>query len=78
MKNVTITLDEETAQWARVWAAQNGTSVSRMLGEVLAGKMRDESGYEAAKKRFLSRSPRPLRRDDAQYPDRDSLHDRLC
>jgi hypothetical protein len=36
MKNITITLDEETAAWARVYAAQRNMSLSRYVGEVLA------------------------------------------
>ena len=60
MKNVTITLDDEIAQWARIWAAQHNTSVSRPPGKVLAQRMREEKGYEAAMHRFLSRSPGPL------------------
>ena len=35
MKNVTITLDEDTAQWIRVQAANRATSVSRVVGEML-------------------------------------------
>ncbi len=35
MKNVSITLDEETAAWTRIYAAQRNTSVSRMLGELV-------------------------------------------
>jgi hypothetical protein len=36
MKNVTITLDEETARWARVEAAKAGKSLSRWIGERLS------------------------------------------
>jgi hypothetical protein len=35
MKNVTITLEEDVAQWARIWAAKNSSSVSRVVGEML-------------------------------------------
>ena len=35
MKNVTITLDEETAKWTRVHAAERDMSLSRFVGEVL-------------------------------------------
>jgi hypothetical protein len=76
MKNVTVTLDEEVAQWARVWAARHNTSVSKLLGELLAERMREESGYEAAMKQFLSRRPRRLKDPDEAYPDRDALHER--
>lgn len=40
MKNITITLDEETATWARVYAAQRNMSLSRYVGEVLRERMR--------------------------------------
>ncbi len=36
MKNVTISMDESTAQWARVEAAKAGKSLSRFVGDVLA------------------------------------------
>ena len=40
MKNVTITLDEKVAHWARVEAAKAGKSLSRWIGERLAAEMR--------------------------------------
>src|SRR5687767_12864412 len=40
MKNVTITLDEAVAQWARVEAAKAGKSLSRWIGEKLGDDMR--------------------------------------
>jgi predicted HicB family RNase H-like nuclease len=42
MKNVTITLDEEVARWARIKAATQETSVSRLVGEILKEKMEQE------------------------------------
>ena len=45
MRNVTITLDEEVAKWARVWAAEHDTSVSRMVGELVREKMQHEDAY---------------------------------
>jgi hypothetical protein len=38
MKNVTITLDEKVARWARIKAAEKDTSVSRLVGEMLREK----------------------------------------
>ena len=35
MRNVAITLDDETASWVRVYAAGLRLSVSRFVGEVL-------------------------------------------
>ena len=75
MKNVTITVDEEVAQWARVWAAKHNTSVSRILGDILKEKMRQEEGYEAAMRQFLSRKPYVLKKT-RRYPKREELHDR--
>jgi len=36
MRNVTVTMEEDVAKWARVWAAEHDTSVSRMLGRCCA------------------------------------------
>jgi len=76
MKNVTITLDENVIRWAKVWAASHDTSVSRMLGEELRRKMLAEQHYERAKRRFLGKTPTPLKSASTAYPDRDSLYER--
>lgn len=76
MKNVTITLDEETARWARIQAAKSNTSVSRMLGEMLQELRAREEQRETAAKRFLGRPARSLSDSDASYPNRESLYDR--
>lgn len=39
LRNVTVTLEEEVAQWARIEAARQDTSVSRLLGELLKQRM---------------------------------------
>ncbi len=75
MKNVTITLDEQVAQWVRVLAARRETSVSRLVGELLEEQMRRDQAYEAAMGQYLARGPVKLK-DSGGYPTRDSLHDR--
>jgi hypothetical protein len=75
MKNVTITLDEETARWARVEAAHRDMSVSRLIGELLREHMRAQATYEDAMRRHLSRAPVMLK-DAGSYPRREELHDR--
>jgi hypothetical protein len=54
LRNVTITLAEEVALWARKRAAEEGTSVSRLVGRMLEDEMRrrDEywQAYETVKK----------------------------
>lgn len=75
MKNVTITLDEETARWARIEAAHRDMSVSRLIGELLHERMRAETSYQDAMQRYLARSATTLK-DSGGYPTREELHDR--
>ena len=76
MKNVTITLDEKTAAWVRVYAAKHNTSVSRMVGEMLQKHMREGQKYAEAMQQFLARKPVRLKRAGKRYATRDELHDR--
>jgi hypothetical protein len=76
MKNVTITLHEEVARWARIEAAKRDTSVSRLVGEMLAEKMASEASYEAARERFFAVQPRLLGASGQKLPKREELHDR--
>jgi len=74
LRNITITLEEEVARWARVEAARKDTSVSRYLAEVLKRQMGEEAGYETAKKRALKR--KPFLRTDGKYLSREEAHER--
>ncbi len=47
LKNVTVTLEEDVAQWARIEAARQDTSVSRLLGELLKERMSARNGSAA-------------------------------
>jgi hypothetical protein len=76
MKNVTVTLDEDVARWARVEAAKRETSVSRFLGEMLRDRMRTEDAYEEARRQFLAIKPQILRKAATPLPSREELHDR--
>ena len=76
MKNVTITLDEKVAAWARVRAAERQTSVSRLVGEMLKETMLQEESYHALMQHYLSQSPRLLKEPGSKYPDRDEIHER--
>ena len=75
MRNVTITLDEETARWIRVEAAEKNTSVSRLVGLILRERMDAERTYEHAMEEYLKRRPRRLR-ESGRLPLREELHDR--
>jgi RIO-like serine/threonine protein kinase len=76
MRNVTITLEEEVARWARIKAAELDTSVSRLVGEMLREKMMSEQSYQLAMQRYLSRQPRRVSEPKIVYPSREELHER--
>ena len=76
MKNVTITLDEEVARWARIQAAERNTSVSRLVGEMLREKMFAEKRYQMAMDQYLSQPSRELKDPAAKYPTREELYGR--
>ena len=75
MKNVTVTMEDGVADWARIEAARRNTSVSRLVGEMLAEKMRHDDAYERAMNEWLSRD-RTWKSDGLPYPQRDDVYDR--
>lgn len=79
MPNLTITTDEETLRWARIEAAKQNTSVSRLVGELLAKLRRQDDDYERAMQDFFARKPYldpPAREDGRRWPTREELYDR--
>ena len=71
MKNVTVTLDEETAARARVEAAERKMSLSRYIGEVLRKELRHCDEYEAAYRAWRQDlKPWPLKGRPQPYPTR--------
>jgi DNA-binding winged helix-turn-helix (wHTH) protein len=73
-RNVTVSLDEEVALWARLEAARRDTSVSRLLGDLLRERMTREKRYETAMRTALERGP--FLKTDGRYLRRDEVHDR--
>ncbi len=53
-QNITLRLDKELIRKARVLAAQQGTSVSGLLTQVLERMLKEEEAYEVARKRALA------------------------
>jgi hypothetical protein len=45
LKNITITVNEEAAAWARKRAAEENTSVSKLVGRMLENQMRASDEY---------------------------------
>jgi hypothetical protein len=76
LKNITVTLDEETARWARIEAAKRETSVSRLIGSLLRERMARDEEYELARARYFAQQPTALRRPGQRLPTRDELHER--
>ena len=76
MKNLTITLDEETARIARIRAAERDMSLSRFIGEALRRELRHADAYEAAYRAWRARKPFALKGSPQPYPRREELYDR--
>jgi len=74
LRNVTVTLEEDVARWARLEAASKDTSVSRLLGEILKRAMLEEDGYQVAMRRALAR--KPFLKTGGRYLSREEVHDR--
>ena len=74
LRNVTVTLEEDVARWARIEAAQKETSVSRYLGELLRERMLEKGAYKKAMRRALTR--KPFLETDNRYLSREEAHDR--
>jgi hypothetical protein len=76
VKNITVTLDEKTAAWARIHAARRNMSLSRFIGELLHARMRESREYERAMRLYLARKPTALSQPGEPYPTRDDVHAR--
>ena len=74
LRNITVTIEEDVARWARMEAARKELSVSRMLGGILRERMAEEDGYESAMRRALAR--KPFVTSDGSHLSREQVHDR--
>jgi hypothetical protein len=74
LRNVTVTLNEEAARWARMEAAREDTSVSRLLGRMLEERMEQQDEYAKAMKRALARDP--FLKTDGKYLSREEANSR--
>jgi hypothetical protein len=74
-RNVTVSLDEATARWARIEAARRDTSLSEFLATLLREQMSADAEYEQALTLYLAAEPVVLK-ERGRYPGRDKLHER--
>ena len=75
-RNITLSLDEDTLQEARVLAAQEGLSVSALLRRELNRLADHQRGYLKAHEAALLRFSRKQHLGGGPLPSRDELHDR--
>lgn len=76
MANLTITVDDETLQRARLRALEQGTSVNALLREQLEAFAGGRSAREAAVEALLDLSRRSESRRGGRTWTRDELHER--
>ena len=75
MKNVTITVEEEALRWIRREAADKGTSVSKLVGQMVERNMRQTDGYWKALEEFKKIRPVPGVRASERW-SREGAHER--
>ena len=77
MRNVTISLDEKVARWARLQAADADTSVSKYISRILEEKMRASDAYWQAYEQW-KKLPRDLGGgiDASKRMTREEAHER--
>jgi hypothetical protein len=74
--NVTLKLDSKILKEARVLAAEQGSSISRLLADKLEELVRERKGYERARKRALARLRSGMDLGWTRPFSRDELHER--
>jgi hypothetical protein len=74
LRNITISLEEDIARWARIEAARQDTSVSRFLAGILKERMLARDSYERAMRRALGR--KAFLNTDGRYLSRETSHER--
>jgi len=69
--NITLKIDTELLREIKILAAREGTSISALMTELLANRVKRDLHYEQAKRRALARlrqgldlGGRPLSRDE--------------
>lgn len=75
MKNVTITVEDDALEWARVEAAKRNTSVSKLVGSFITEMRRREDAYMRAYHEWKN-DTRTWCSDGQPYPRREELYER--
>jgi hypothetical protein len=75
-RNITLSLDHEVIQRARVLAARRGVSLSAMLRDELTRLSQEEDAYEAARASARARLLTGAHLGGGPLPDREELYER--
>ena len=75
-QNITISLDKDLIQAGKAIAAQQGTSLNRMLRIELERIIRNLRQYDMAKQRAIAAMKSGFRSGIERCPSRDELHER--
>ena len=75
-QNITLSLDEQTLQQARLLAAKRKLSVSRLLAEDLAEQVAQDRQYEQAKRQAMAWLAEPRLQLGGDYLSREATHER--
>jgi len=75
-RNLTISLDPQIIQKARIIAVKRSTSISGLVAEQIEALVGDDDAYERASASAIARLERGYRLGGGPYARRDELHDR--
>jgi hypothetical protein len=75
LRNLTITISEDAARWARRKAAEENTSVSRLVGRMLENQMRLSDEYWQAYEQWKQLKGAPGAATEPRL-SREELHER--
>jgi len=75
-QNITLSLETELLQQAKVMAAKRHLSVSKLLAEDLAARVSEAERYEQTRQQALVWLERKFPLGGLGIKDRDALHDR--
>ena len=75
-RNLTIQIDEDVAQRARMVAARRSTSVSRLVAEQIEALVHADAAYESARREAVDTMRKGFHLGGGPLPTRDEIHDR--
>jgi len=75
-QNITISLDKDLISAGKVIAAQQGTSLNRMLRLEMERIIRNVTKYDIAKQKAIAAMKAGFHSGMDRYPSRDELHER--